>query len=107
MKYWNKICGFVIIFFLWAFFGVAQTTKNTALFASRLSPLKISSLAVSFKNQNVNAPTISLHLIAPNYYTQNFGFVCKKELALHKAIKTTLFVRLGSLQQCNYLEGKK
>ncbi len=49
---------------------------------------------------------ISYSLITPNYYTQNFGFFCKKELQIEKAIKIPFKFRLGSLQQCDWMEGK-
>jgi hypothetical protein len=108
MAYWNKICGFVIVFFLFAFCVCAQTVKNPVLHLPFLSELKIPSSAGSGKNQNNNsAAPVIVNTIMPNYYTQHFGFVCKKELALQKAIKAPLYIRLGSLQQCNYLEGKK
>lgn len=45
-------------------------------------------------------------VIAGNFYTQNFGFFCKKELQLEKLTKVPLKFRLGSVQQCDWLEGK-
>jgi hypothetical protein len=44
--------------------------------------------------------------IDPAFYTQNFGFFCKKELQLEKVTKLPLRFRLGSMQQCDWLEGK-
>jgi hypothetical protein len=49
---------------------------------------------------------VSCSVIAANYYTQNFGFFCKKELQFEKATKIPLRFRLGTLQYNNYLEGK-
>lgn len=53
-------------------------------------------------------PVISsvLPVISNNFYTQNFGFFCKKELQLEKLTKVPFKFRLGSVQQCDWLEGK-
>jgi hypothetical protein len=45
-------------------------------------------------------------VIASNFYTQNFGFFCKKELQLEKLTKVPFKFRLGSVQQCDWMEGK-
>ena len=70
--------------------------------------LKNSSALYLFKQNNGAVPALYVtDIIKANYYTQHFGFVCKKELVVQKAIKVPLHIRLGSLQQCNYLEGKR
>ncbi len=53
----------------------------------------------------INQPG-SYSIISSNFYTQNFGFFCKKELQIEKAIKLPLKFRLGSVQQCDWMEGK-
>lgn len=49
---------------------------------------------------------LSYFVINPNYYTQHFGLFCKKELQLEKITKIPFRFRLGSIQQCDWMEGK-
>jgi hypothetical protein len=53
----------------------------------------------------INQPE-SYSIINSNFYTQSFGFFCKKELQIEKVIKFPLKFRLGSVQQCDWMEGK-
>jgi hypothetical protein len=63
--------------------------------------------ATAKNNLQTTSPLPSISIISANYYTQNFGFFCKKELQLQKAIKFPFVFRLGSVEQCNRLEGKR
>lgn len=46
-------------------------------------------------------------LLNGDFYAQHLGFVCRKEYKLEKATHIPFRFRLGSLEYCNYLEGKK
>ena len=111
MNYWNKICGFVAIFVLPALFSTAQKVENIkyepSVFVSGTVPGDNFSLFLAKENKVLIKTPASVKIISQNYYTQYLGFFCKNELALEKVTKLHLRFRLGSLQQCNYLEGKK
>jgi len=47
-----------------------------------------------------------LCLIPENYYSNNLGFMCKKEIQVEKSTRIPLRLRLGSLEYVDKLEGK-
>ena len=57
-------------------------------------------------NQVIRLNPVSCSVIAGDFYTQGFGFFCKKELQFEKATKIPLRFRLGTLQYNDYLERK-
>jgi hypothetical protein len=69
-------------------------------FLSMTNTIKYEQAAVELKNHAVAAS------INSSFYTQQFGFFCKKELQLENTTKVPLRFRLGSLDYCNYLEAK-
>jgi hypothetical protein len=44
--------------------------------------------------------------LAADHYAQAMGYFCKKEWKFERATGIPLRIRLGSLEQCNRLEGK-
>lgn len=60
-----------------------------------------------FNKKNADSVFNKTFLLPKNYYSNNLRFICKKELQLQKAIKLPLYIRLGSLDYTNKLEGKK
>ncbi len=44
---------------------------------------------------------------AADYYINHLGWICTGEYRFEKATHIPLRIRLGSLEYCNYLEGKK
>jgi hypothetical protein len=58
-------------------------------------------------NPEIILTPVFFSLINADYYTQNFGFFCKKELQFEKATKVPFKFRLGTVQYCDWMEGKK
>jgi len=50
-------------------------------------------------------PTVK-QVIAPNFYVTNLGFFCKQEIKFEKATKIPFRFRLGSVEDCDRMEGK-
>lgn len=86
-----KICFFVNVFLLIIISGKTQNIRDTA------SP------KIIYFN---TAPAFPLVKVPGNFYTENMGFFCKKELALQKLTTIPIKFRLGSVQYCDALEGK-
>ena len=108
MLFWNKVCGIILIIFFAALSCKAQQADTSKSLIAKTYKYQFSrSLAlnnITSRGKNLSSP---FTVIPQDYYTQHFGIMCKKELAIEKATKIPLRFRIGSLQQCNYLEGKK
>ncbi len=50
---------------------------------------------------------LGLVVLPADFYGQRMGFFCKKEWGFEKTTHIPLRFRLGSLENCNWLEGKK
>ena len=66
-----------------------------------------------FQPQFINAAatphsffSFRLSRLPDDYYNLNLGWACKQEWKLEKATSIPLRIRLGSIEQVNYLEGK-
>jgi hypothetical protein len=46
-------------------------------------------------------------VLSPNFYVKNLGFFCKQELKFEAATGIPFKFRLGSVQYCDWMEGKK
>jgi hypothetical protein len=64
---------------------------------------KMSSPAISYSRSWSHMET----LLPGDFYNRQLGLMCRMEWALEKNTRIPLRFRLGSLEYCNWLEGKK
>ena len=126
MFFWNKFCGLIILFFILTNSSYAQSgtaalstsknisLKNNFLFVTNaVSPVSKKSFLTFYSDPSVYSkkPSKKVYvkdasLIPANFATCDYGFFCRQELKIEKATKVPIRFRLGSLEQCNYYEGK-
>ena len=124
MKEKAKILFFCMIFVVSAAFGQINSLKSTIFgplhkeelilipyHTSSLINKSVGNIRPKLKTRPGNffmkITDINYNIIRPDFYTQNFGFFCKKELQLEKMTRIPVKIRLGSVQQCDWLEGKR
>jgi hypothetical protein len=125
MKNWNKICGVLLLFSglpvkmqAQKAFAKINTNFTQENFLSKKTyslPLpRITGQQEKFFTINFLQPVDALAGVKPglpldirNNYLPVLGFMCVQEIKLQKLTRLPLFIRLGSLEQCNYLEGKQ
>lgn len=52
-------------------------------------------------------PALNKAVISPGFYVNNLGFFCKQELNFQSSTRIPFKFRLGSVQYCDWMEGKK
>ena len=115
---WNKVCA--VWFFFFICFSASAKLSVTTFVKEKDFILKNSvktsdpkihfvSTTTSLAEPNIQKldSRLTTNVVPQDFYTQNFGFFCKQELRVEKVTRLPLRFRIGSLQQCNYYEGKK
>ncbi len=87
-----------------------KTTLSGGLYSlkplSQLSQMGNNSNISPLAHTNNKKGQAMIPLIAADNYSQNFGFFCKKELQLEKVTGVPFKFRLGTVQYCDWMEGK-
>ncbi len=55
----------------------------------------------------LNSQDVEKILVSPKFYVNNLGFFCRQELKFRSVTKIPMVFRLGSVQYCDRMEGKK
>ena|SRR5665647_1108061 len=110
MLFWNKICGLILAFIMLTLSCSSQKKVSLRLnentFLLKKATIADSTVHVALPVFLLNKDNLS-QIIPADFSTCKYGFFCKQELIVEKAVKFPLRVRLGSLQQCNYYEEKR
>ncbi|MEO8823890.1 MAG: hypothetical protein ABI366_09960 [Ginsengibacter sp.] len=131
MFFWNKFCGLLLFIFIFINFSYAQSKEQTvasdginslnnslSFFKTKEIDSKLSFLNFSsVEHKYLSSPKIAVQplenfnivsssILPGNFAACKYGFFCRQELKIEKATNLPVRVRLGSLAQCNYYEGK-
>lgn len=108
MELWNKICGIILILLLFSVNISAQNHSTSLSLNYKTFFPKNNSFDFDSSSHNMSIASFSItpSAVSPNFSTCSYGFFCREELKFEKATHIPLRFRLGSLQQCNYYEGK-
>lgn len=86
---------------------VAQiTTQKTTLLLSLKRPVTSTLATLSLKN-TASVNNDSKPFLSANYYASHLSFFCKQEIKFEKVAKIPIKFRLGSVEECDRMEGKQ
>jgi hypothetical protein len=71
-----------------------------------LNSMKAASQAVLAPKVDSVRKQLSLRILPRNFYTNTLSWSCKKEIQLQRTTRLPLYIRLGSKDHVDYLEGK-
>lgn len=99
---------FCTVFVVGGAFSQAMAPIKPTLLPLKAPPAKGWATAASVKALPVAPPPpVRITVLPAAFSTAHWGFFCRQELKWEKATNIALRFRLGSLQQCDWLEGKR
>jgi len=103
----NKKCK--ILFFCMIFVSNATFAQKTSIQKDNLlsSELAKTQSVRHFATNTFPAAVLQYKpFLSPQFYSSQLGFFCKQEIKFDKITKIPFRFRLGSVDQCDKLEGK-
>lgn len=87
-----------------------STAQKTVTFSPLpgVFPYSATSFVLQSFTSSKNLPVILKNraVVSPDYYARQLGFFCRQEIKLDKVARFGFRFRLGSVAQCDMLEGK-
>jgi hypothetical protein len=93
-----------ILFFCMIFVDIAASAQVNSL---QTNTVKGYNKYVFSKTVTILPPIVAGSMIQSNFYVSNLGFFCKQELKIQSLTGIPLKLRLGSVQYCDWMEGKR
>lgn len=100
-----KFLFFCMIFVTGCLFAQIPLQKRIFIldFKKPLNPFPIS---LSLNDKPLKLPD-SKPFLSPNYYSAHLSFFCKQEIKMEKVAKIQIKFRVGSVEECDRMEGKR
>lgn len=102
----KKLRTVIVVSFGLATSCQAKTAVDSIAPAQTLSPRFVQRLNQDLP-QHGRIRFQSREVYTPAHYTSKLGVVCQQELKLDQRTPIALRLRLGSVESCDYLEGKR
>jgi hypothetical protein len=100
-----KFLFFCMIFVATNIFSQNRLPQKELLLWSKKPVNSFSALVLS--DQHSVKKSNAEPFLSPQYYASQLGFFCKQEIKFEKFAKIPVKFRLGGVEECDLLEGKK
>ena len=100
----GKCIFFCMIFVAAAAFSQQQVTLPGQMLLVQ-SPKKPTGILFGMGKPSSHADKVA-PVISPGFYVSQLGFFCRQEIKFEKATRIPFRFRLGSVEDCNRMEGK-